>query len=280
VVAGIFQAMCLNLPARLAMDWFPAEERDLATTAASMANVLGQMVFSLLAPLLVHTPEQLDRIMFVQWVPAVLVAAGCWVFLKAKPKVAPSAAAAIQWRETAAIASRARKNSGGDVIRAAFDTIWKDVSLLLSNANFMLLAAGFSAGTGMVWAVLILEGQLITPCGFSDAFSGTAGAALLATGIVSAFIIGGVMEATKAYLELQRGVMIAAFVATVGVLAATRPAYPAMLLLAYCLLGAALQPLMPVTLEHAVSLSLPAFTLRVCLQLMPCLPVVGPRRRR
>ena len=249
--------MCLNLPARIAMDWFPVEERDLATTAASMANVLGQMVFSLVAPLLVHTPEQLDRIMFVQWVPGVLIAAGSWVFLKAKPKVAPSAAAAIQWREAGVIAARAKKNSGGDVTRAAFDTMWKDVSLLLSNTNFMLLASGFSAGTGMVWAVLILEGQLITPCGFSDAFSGTAGAALLATGIVSAFIVGAVMEATKAYLELQRGVMIAAFAATVGVLAATRPAYPAMLLLAYCLLGAALQPLMPVTLEHAAEMTFP-----------------------
>ena len=40
------------------------------------------------------------------------------------------------------------------------------------NYNFMLLWGGFALGTGTVWAVLIVEQQLITPCGYSDFFSG------------------------------------------------------------------------------------------------------------
>lgn len=65
------------------------------------------------------------------------------------------------------------------------------------------------------------------------------------------------MEKTKAYLELQRGVMAAAVVATACVLAAATPSHALRLVAAYCLLGAALQPLMPLTLEHAVRPSRP-----------------------
>ncbi len=34
-VAAMVQPMSLNLAARLTMDWFPAEERDVATTVAT-----------------------------------------------------------------------------------------------------------------------------------------------------------------------------------------------------------------------------------------------------
>jgi FLVCR family MFS transporter 7 len=173
--------MCLNLAARLTMDWFPSEERDLATTVATMANVLGQMVFSLLPPLLVHTPEQLGVILLVQWVPGFVVTALAWIYLRQRPPMPPSASAALQWREAEA------KNHGaiGSSSLAAVQEMLHDAAALLRNPNFCLLASGFAVGTGTVWAVLILESQLITPCGYSDRIAGTAGAALLGTGVAS-----------------------------------------------------------------------------------------------
>lgn len=180
------QAMCLNLAARLTMDWFPSEERDLATTVATMANVSGQMVFSLLPPLLVHTPEQLGVILLVQWVPGFVVAALAWTFLQQRPPLPPSASAALQWREAEAAASSAKNHSAvGSSSLAAVQEMLHDAAALLRNPNFCLLASGFAVGTGTVWAVLILEAQLITPCGYSDRIAGTAGAALLGTGVAS-----------------------------------------------------------------------------------------------
>jgi hypothetical protein len=105
--------------------------------------------------------------------------------------------------------------------------------------------------------VLILESQLVTPCGYSDATAGVAGAVLLGAGIAAAFAVGGVMEATKAYVALQRAVMAAAVAGTAALLAATRPGHRTALIAAYAALGCALQPLMPLTLEHAAEMTFP-----------------------
>ena len=252
--AAAAQAWALNLAARLTMDWFPSEERDLATTAATMANVAGQMAFSLLPPLVVRTPAELGRIMLLQLPPGLAATAAAWLLLEERPPRAPSASAALQWREREAVAASAKGRAVGS---AGLEEMLRDMRTLLANGNFVCLATGFSVGTGTVWAVLILEGQLITPCGYSDALAGLAGAALLGTGVASAFAVGAVMESTKAYLPLQRGVMAAAVAGTAGVLAAARRGHAAALIGAYCLLGAVLQPLMPLTLEHAAELTFP-----------------------
>jgi hypothetical protein len=75
--------------------------------------------------------------------------------------------------------------------------------------------------------------------------------------VVAAFAVGAVMEATKAYLPLQRGVMAAAVLGLGAVLAATRPGHAGLLVAAFALLGACLQPLMPLTLEHAAEMTFP-----------------------
>lgn len=47
-IFGAFgQPMLLNVAARLSMDYFGENERDYATTAATMSNILGQLVRSL-----------------------------------------------------------------------------------------------------------------------------------------------------------------------------------------------------------------------------------------
>ena len=217
-----------------------------------MANVAGQALFSLLPPMLVHSPQTLHRIFLVQLLPNLLATAAAWLLLKERPSHPPSAAAAAQWREAVAVAAEAK---GSDW--AVFDEVWHDVHALLQHTNFLYLAAGFSVGTGSVWALLILEGQLITPCGYADSVAGAAGAALICVGVASAFSVGAVMEQTKAYLPLQRGTMAAALLATLAVLASARPGHVVSLILAFCALGATLQPLNPLSLEHAAEMTFP-----------------------
>ena len=75
---------------------------------ATMSSVVGQMIFSLLPPLLVRTPAQLGRILLVQLPPGVLVTAAAGAFLAEKPPSPPSASAEQQGREAAANPEGAR----------------------------------------------------------------------------------------------------------------------------------------------------------------------------
>ena len=252
-VASMFQPMSLNLIARLAGDWFPAHERDVGTTLATLSNIAGQFLFSLVPPRIVRTPEQLPRVMLLQLLPSAVTTVAVMRLLRERPPQPPSASAAQQWREREEAAAQARGNPGA----AAVAKMVRDMRTLAANRNFVLLCSGFAIGTGCVWALLMLQSQVVTPCGYSDATAGVAGASLLATGMLFMLIVGRVMEQTRAYMELQRAVMAGAWIGTVAVMASERPGDRTGLLLSWCLLGSFLQPLMPVTLEHAAEMTFP-----------------------
>ena len=179
-----------------------------------MSSTLGAIAFSVLPPLIVRTPDELPRIFLYQLAPGLVVTAVTLTMLRERPKAAPSAAAAQQWRESAEL--RERKLNGTAELLLQMGT-------LLQNGNFVRLVVGFSIGCGTVWAVLILEAQLLNPCGYSNQVAGVAGAALLASGIAAAFALGAVMEATRAYWELQQGIMALALAGTVAVRARAPP---------------------------------------------------------
>lgn len=108
-----------------------------------------------------------------------------------------------------------------------------------------------------MWGLLVVEAQIVTPCGYSDSTAGASGAVLLFAGVLSSFLVGGLMEATKAYLPLQRGVAGASLLAIVFFAAARRSGNRRLLLLSFAAAGVALQPFMPVTLEHAAEMTFP-----------------------
>jgi hypothetical protein len=251
VFAGMTQPLVLNVPSRLTMDWFPTSERDMATTVATMASVAGQMTFSLLPPWVVRTPAELPRILLLLLLPSAAVTAATALRLRERPSAPPSAAAAAVWRERTADAAKARLHGGAGAL------VVRDIRNLLALRNFTLLGAGFSIGVGTAWALLILQSQLLTPCGYSDALSGAAATALVFSGLVASAAVGAAMRATRAYLPLQRGVMVAAVAATLAVLAAARPGAPAAVMATWAALGATLPPLVPLTLEHAAEVTFP-----------------------
>jgi hypothetical protein len=254
ILAGLSQPMVLNVPSRMTMDWFPTAERDMATTVATMASVSGQMLFSLLPPWLVRTPAALPRILLVLLLPSAGVTAATALRLRERPSAPPSAAAAAVWRERAADAAKARAHSG---FGGAGAIVVRDIRHLLALRNFNLLAAGFSIGVGTVWAVLILQSELLTPCGYSDGLAGVAATSLVFSGLLASAAMGAAMRATRAYLQLQRGIMVAAVLTTLGVLAAARPGNPAAVVATWAALGATLPPLVPLTLEHAAEMTFP-----------------------
>jgi hypothetical protein len=55
-VGSFGQPLFLNNVARLAGDWFPINERDMAVTVSVVARSVGVMLISAAAPFLVTTP--------------------------------------------------------------------------------------------------------------------------------------------------------------------------------------------------------------------------------
>lgn len=117
-----------------------------------------------------------------------LVALASYFLLPGKPPFPPSPAAAIQWSQRA---------KGSSIGLEALSATWHDVSDLLRNRNFLLLMSGFAIAMGAVWALLMVDSQLVVPCGYTDEFAGFCGACLLGTGVVAAFVLSYVMETTK-----------------------------------------------------------------------------------
>ena len=256
-VGAAGQPLLLNVAARLSAEWFPEHERDIATTCATMSNILGQMVASFTPALLVTTVDQLPVVLVYQVYLFAILLTVALAFLEERPRAPPSPAAALQWylREGALADAAATKR---DLSAAALEAAAREVRAVLQNGNFLLLLMGFAIGTGTVWAVLILEQQIIAPCGYSDEFAGVAGASMLATGVTVAFVVAFIMEATKAYVEIQKVDALCVLAAVAGVFFVNQPDNRLGILVAWCLLGAAVQPLMPITLEHASEMTYPA----------------------
>lgn len=133
-----------------------------------------------------------------------------------------------------------------------------DVAYLLRDRDVLLLTASFSTGVGAAWCLLTVQAQLLMPCGYSAEMAGASGAILLAVGSATSFGLGALMSRVRAYYAvLQKIGMALATAALVFVLAANRPGHMGLLFTAWATAGAAIEPLLPLSLEHAAELTHP-----------------------
>lgn len=145
------------------MDWFPNDERDIATTIAYQSAGVGVIFFSILPPAMVQEPSQLAGLLLLQLVGYTAVGILCFFFFAEGPTRPPSAAAAMQWatREEARIQS---EKSNVDRNKATFEAMMRDFGSLFQNTNYMLLVTSFAFVQGMAYALPTLVGQVRGPC--------------------------------------------------------------------------------------------------------------------
>ncbi|RYG57167.1 MFS transporter [archaeon] len=323
IIASVAQPLILNMPVRVATDWFGPRERDIATTVMTMANAVGNAGGSIVPPFIVNKPDDIQWLLLVQAIPCVVILVVAHFVLVDRPPTPPSVAAAIQWRfveeevqhaidaslahpaaQAAAAASGvaasptpnsthgARAHAvpnpltsalspsvhgasdwgsapslsptdGAHVVAranpwyATLQVMLADLSPLMRNRNFVLIMGSFSIMLGMSWAVLTVLAQMVQPCGYDDTVPGTAGAALLGTGVVAALLLGPIMQRSKKYLLLQKLFIFYALGVTVFIMGVNAPGNAALVIGAYCVYGTGVLPLIPVTLEHAAELTYP-----------------------
>lgn len=252
-IAALGQPFVLNVAARLSMDWFPAHERDLATVIGTMANACGQLLGSLLPAYAVVVGADMPKYSLDQAIFSTVLFLAVIALFRDRPATAPSAEAAIQWTER----DRLVAENPTALSRMALQTMWKDAKSMWANRNFRWLAVSMPLAVGAVWALLTVQWSLITPCGYDAVTSGTAGAVSIGVGVITAFLITPVMARLKAFVPLQRGFTLFALAAGLFVFGGNQPGSSGAVIASWATTGAAVQPLLPISLEHAAEQTFP-----------------------
>ena len=276
---------------------FPAHERDVAVTVAVLCVAAGSVVIGLLAPAIVVTPHDVQRVFGWQarrtaagrgrcapcgvcpagpacaplparcgpaaQVPAwMVVTALTGAFLSNSPPEPPSAAAELQ-RQLAAAANE-------DDATTATSTVIAQALTLVRDTHFMLMVWAVSILTGLCYGLLTLVGELLAPCGASNALAGGATAVCAAATAGGCCLYALLLGAAgggdgergadqRPYAKFFTGFSTACAVSVCAVLATAARGVPAAVqLAAWAVLGFASGPLMgPLPLEYGAEMTFP-----------------------
>jgi len=292
VMGAMAQPIFTNLPSRIAGDWFPTSERDLATVVSAMTNPLGNAAGSVVPTLFAVGLGQVVGLMLYQaiWATVLLVAVG--LVVRDRPPSPPSAAAALRLPgghpghashavdtpatlaapgTTAAATAlvplldddgsealgMAVPDHAHDSANAAMHRLYADFGSLFRNRNFLCLMTAFGIGLGMFNATLTVLAQYIATCGYGSDVAGYAGGALLGAGLVGAFGVGVLLEKTRAYVRILKGGILGCLASTLFMLGSMQRDGTAQLVAAFGVMGFCLIPLLPVSLENAAECTYP-----------------------
>lgn len=257
VIGSFGQPLILNNVVRLAADWFPKQERDMAVTVTVVARSIGVMGISAITPFIVTEPSEIPRLYWWQ-VPiwAVLNILGFLCITDKPLEGPPSAAAAHQWEQDD-MERLEHKKLGKSEDKAALEAIWDDTKELWQNSNFIYLSMSFSLLTGLGWTFLTIVGQILEPCGYSNEVAGLADAVFMGFNALGCFAVVPIVEATRGYLELQQSFSWLTAITSLGVFITARPGPAWQVLLAWSLSGFFMGPLTPLSFEHAAEMTFP-----------------------
>ena len=228
----------------------------MAVTVSVVARSIGVMIISFVAPFAVHEPDQIPRLYDWQLPVWIIIAAASWWVCQDKPPSPPSASAAHQWATRAKIQAEPLPE-GVSRNWAALYVAWADTKQLILHANFMYLAISFSLLTGIGWTFLTIVGQLLEPCGYSNVIAGIANAVFMGANALGCFAAAPVVEATRAYVAMQRIFSWATALTTLMVLGTAVPNATTAVLISWAALGFSMGPLTPISFEHAAEMTYP-----------------------
>ena len=164
--------------------WFPAAERDAAVALSLLCVAAGTVFISILAPAVVTTPAQVDRVFAFQVPLWAAIFLADLMFSAEEPAAPPSASAAVLRAERRRAAGTSHDDGGMASLRHAVGQARE----LCGSSSFMMLNFSSSILTGLVYLLATVVGQLFSPCGDSDTEAGAALAALAALSCVGVLV--------------------------------------------------------------------------------------------
>eukprot|EP00112_Aurelia_sp_Birch-Aquarium-sp1_P006096 Seg1681.7 transcript_id=Seg1681.7/GoldUCD/mRNA.D3Y31 product="Solute carrier family 49 member A3" protein_id=Seg1681.7/GoldUCD/D3Y31 len=236
VIAAISQPLVLAMPTKLAAQWFGDNERTVANTMASLANPLGVLLASALAPVLVKTSKDVPFMLVIFSIPAILAALmATFGFCSSAPPTAPSASA-----------------------HEVSDPFLVGVKAALKSRSFLLLTLLFSFGVAAFSTVTTLLEQIVCPRGYNNDIAGLCGALVIVGGLVCSGIAGAYVDKTKKFEETAKFLAMLACVSSCLVLiSASLFNQTVLLCVAFFLFGATCLGVAPICLELGVECTYP-----------------------
>ena len=202
VVNSAAQCFTLGLPPMVAAAWFGTKERSLATSLASVANVLGVAIGFPLPPMIVSSgpdrlKEQFGELFGIEAAMCGVALLCVMLFVADGPSDAP------------AVTSRRR----ADPV-----PLMATLKALCSNGTFVLLAVTMGLSNGMFGGLATILTQVNSPFGISGNQTGWIGCVGALFSILGSVFIGKIIDSIRQYklplllLNLMNTVCIAALI--------------------------------------------------------------------
>lgn len=291
-LAGLAQPIFTNAPAKLAGDWFPASERELATVVSALSNVLGNAAGQVMPSLMVtchggsssmNCSHVSGMVVLLLTQAAAVTVAALWTALafRSEPPTPPTPSAS---------ARRATRSQLFEVpttqrSEQSWAEIRQHMMALLSNRDFLKILVGFGVGLGLFNGLLTDLSQLIQPlycehanatanatangsgdvsgdalvCDYaaSSADAGQYGGVMIGAGLVGAGLVGVALDATHMFRSFLKGGFVLSLCGMLFCLLELKPHNSAVLTVGFGLMGFCIMPLLPVALECSVECTYP-----------------------
>ncbi|KAJ1548509.1 Major facilitator super domain-containing protein 7 [Cladochytrium tenue] len=231
IVAGIAQPFLLDVPTKTAAVWFPSKERLTANTVMNLGQPIGTAIASLVAPGVVTDASDTTAIDLLNVITfgVALVFAVPSIFVKARPPTPPSKSASVQ-----------------------STSFWVGLKRAVANRYFMLLAFSYALLLSCFNTFTTFASTYLTPYGYSETDSGNTLVIIIVVGIVTAGVVGVIMDRIKQH---RLALKIISWVLFIGVLLyyfACAPDRYGLLYAACVVIGLGAIPVMALSLELGV----------------------------
>eukprot|EP01135_Chromosphaera_perkinsii_P006286 Nk52_evm15s485 gene=Nk52_evmTU15s485 len=169
--------MVYSMTPRVSADWFPVNERAMATAFVTIVNTVINAIGFLIPSFMVtpyntdgnYTPEQLDvlkgdipRMLMVEAIIVTAIGLSVVVFYRSEPPSPPSLSQAMKPRAQQLLYSTSMEGGVGSEKKEegqeeCFKTMMTETLALLKNGNFVLLlvSCGLITGISLSWALLL-----------------------------------------------------------------------------------------------------------------------------
>ena len=224
---AVGQPFILNAVTKLSANWFPEDERTMATGLAMLAQFLGIALCMVISPML----GGIGTINLVYGIIALFAGIIFVIFVKDRPPTPPS---------TEVITEKVMMTDG--------------LKTLFKNKQFVILTIGFLILLGIFNTVLTLILQIVSPRGHGEDFAGTLGGLILVGGIIGSIVFSGLSDKLKKRKIL---IVIALTISVVSMYIMSFASDATMLSVFGFFFGFGILGAAPVALEYAVDITKP-----------------------
>jgi len=232
---AIGQPFFLNAMSLLAVNWFPDNQRTIATTIASVANPVGVAIGFVIGPMMAPTSADIPRLLYLNAIIINALLLPIVFLFRGKPSLPPSASASVPREENFLLG----------------------LKKLVMDKNFWILCIVFGFALGAYNTLATVINEMMEKFGYDNMQSGILGALVIVFGIVGSGIAGVLIDKTHWY---KAGILLC-LVGSIGAgLMLTLSFYPnnfVLIAVGGALLGLTITPVIPIGLELSCEISFP-----------------------